>query len=745
MKRTIYLLFILLSFGTFAQEEDSFSWPKEIETAKGVATVYQPQLESLNGNIVEGRAAISYQETGSKEMDFGAFWFRATLETNTDERTAVMEAVDVVQLNFPMIEDEDRLEKARLGLENEIESWDIVFSMDHLIASLADAEQIVEMESKINNDAPEIYFRNEPTVLVSIDGDPIFKEDGESSLSYVVNSPFFLVKDGKSNALYLKGGKFWYTAATVSSQWKATSNIPRNIAQFEEKNRPNETAVDSAAAEMKSPPELLVSTTSAELVLIDGEPDYGTIKETQLLYIKNTESDVLVEIDSQKHYVLIAGRWYSSTSLKDGEWTFVEPKNLPEDFANIPEDSDMSEIRINIPGTPEAQEALLAQSIPQTAAVDRKEATIEVKFDGEPKFEKIEGTEITYAANCDKTVMRITNKYYCVDNGIWFVSDSPKGPYVVSDTRPDEVDAIPPDSPVYNTKYVYIYDSTPEVVYVGYTPGYMYSYSYGGVVVYGTGYAYPYWYGSVYYPRPVTYGYGVHYNPWTGWGFSVGISYGWVGWGYHPYYRPYWGPAGYHAGYRHGYHHGYHNGYNHGYHNGYRAGYAAANRNNGNRNVYKQQRGVKPTTRPSAGTRPSTASRPSKKPNNVYTDKSGNVYQRDKSGSWNQKTKGSQRPSTMPSSRPSSGNASRPSTGSASRPSTQPSSRPSTQPSTRPSTRPSTMPSNSGLNQSYQNRSRGQQNHQNYQRSSSPSRNYSRPSSGGSRGGGSRGGGGRRR
>ncbi len=52
----------------------------------------------------------------------------------------------------------------------------------------------------------------------------------------------------------------------------------------------------------------------------------------------------------------------------------------------------------------------------------------------------------------------------------------------------DEIQKIPPSEPVYNTKYVYVYESTPEVVYVGYTPGYMWSYPWYGVPIYGTGY-----------------------------------------------------------------------------------------------------------------------------------------------------------------------------------------------------------------------------------------------------------------
>jgi hypothetical protein len=353
---------------------------------------------------------------------------------------------------------------------------------------------------------------------------------------------------------------------------------------------------------------------------------------------------------------------------------------------------------------------------------------VEVKWDGDPKFDKIEGTDVSVAKNTDKTVLLIKNKYYCVDDAIWFVADKPTGPWLVSDVRPDEVDQIPPDSEAYNVKYVYIYESTPEVVYVGYLPGYNYSYVYGGCVVYGTGYYYRPWYGAYYYPRPVTWGFGVHYNPWTGWGFSFGFSYGWVGWGFHPYSRAYFGPRGYYAGYRHGYNRGYHHGYRHGYNRGYargaRVGYTAGSRNS---NVYNNRsNGVKTNNVRMARANNNNLNkktRPSNKPNNIYTDRNGNVYQRDKSGNWENKIN---------------------------RPSNQPSQRPTQKPTQKPQTRPSTgenlknKQGSSGIssqqrqqmNKSYQNRNRGNQNYNRsntYNRSGGVSR-----SSGANRGGGRR-------
>ncbi len=715
---------LLIPFLTVAQIETEFTWPMEIEAENGfVTTLYQPQLESFTGNILTGRMALTVKPPKS-EMVFGAVWFKATMETDLENRTVRLAKINIESTNFPDMVDEEKIEKFSSLLVAEIESWDIVMSLDRLTASLEEVENEKELSSQINNDPPKIFLRTNAAILVMVDGEPILKKEEESGLEYVVNTPFFIVKDKKGD-FYINGGKFWYTSKLSTTGYVETEKIPSNVLQFAEKNQ-TETATDSIADTYTSAPEIIVQTKAAELIIIDGKIEYKPLEGTELLYVSNTESDVIMDIASQNHYLLLAGRWYASKSLEDGDWSFMEPDKLPADFAKIPETSDMASVLASIPGTEQAQSALLEQSIPQTATIDRKEAKIEVKYDGEPKFEDVTGTEMKYAANADKTVLLVEGKYFAIENAVWFVSNKAVGPWVVSDKRPEGVDEIPPESPVYNVKYVYVYDSTPEVVYVGYLPGYNYSYMYGGVVVYGTGYYYQPWYGAYYYPRPVTYGYGVHYSPYAGWGFTVGVSYGWVSWGYHPHYsHAYWGPRGYHSGYRHGYHHGYHHGYN----NGYRAGYAAGNRNAQRNNVYANQRGVKNTgniNRGNGSRNVNQKARPSTKQNNMYTDKKGNVYQRDNKGNYQQKTN---RPSTQQKAKPSMAN--------------KPSAKPAAKPAQRPSTG-QTQQQRQQLDRSAQNRSQGNQNYQRQQqqRQAQPRQNYSRPAGGG---GGSRGGGGGRR
>ncbi len=171
-----------------------------------------------------------------------------------------------------------------------------------------------------------------------------------------------------------------------------------------------------------------------------------------------------------------------------------------------------------------------------------------VKYDGDPQFKNIEGTNLQYAVNTSTPVIRVDDKsYYAVENAVWFVGAAPIGPWAVATSVPAAIYSIPPSSSLHYITYVKVYRSTPDVVYLGYTPGY-----YGTVVssststvVYGTGFYYPPYVGNYWYGAPYTYGVGVAstWSSGTGWSITIGVGYTY---GY-PYYYPWWGPWGYYG------------------------------------------------------------------------------------------------------------------------------------------------------------------------------------------------------
>jgi hypothetical protein len=257
-----------------------------------------------------------------------------------------------------------------------------------------------------------------------------------------------------------------------------------------------------------------------------------------------------------------------------------------------------------------------------------------------------------YAVNPASSVLRIDGGYWVCSNAVWYVGEGPEGPWETATRRPDEIDAIPPSNPHYNTKYVYVYDSTPDVVYVGYTPAYYGSYYHGGCIVYGTGWYYTPWYGHYYYPYHSTWGFHLSYNSYYGWGCRVTwsngpftISFGGYG-GYYPY-GGWWGPRGYiYAPVHH--HHHYHRppGWHH-------PRYPVERGPDGPRRPGDTRPGIPEDGRENLYKRPENSSRladrvgAGKEPgavreraNDVFAGRDGNVYRRSQEGRWQQRDRG---------------------------------------------------------------------------------------------------------
>lgn len=520
--QTIFIILFFCTTSTFAN-----TWPQEITTPSGTIIVYQPQPESLIGNLLQGRAAMSLELKDNSEPIFGAFWFSAKIDTNGDEDSALVHNVKVTKVTWP---DSDEKDEARFTeiVDQQLAKTSFDISMSRLSASLETAEQTQQSLENLKHDAPKIVFKEQLAVLLLFDGKPKFTDIENSQFERVLNTPFAVARDKKSGAVYLSSGALWYQAKDPMGPWTITTQPPAELVKI---------APKTSDAKPATIPEIVVATEPTELISTTGKPNWQSLTGGKLLYVTNTETPWLRDVSKNEMYILLSGRWFKSSS-KSGPWAFVRADHLPDSFKEIPPDSDIGGLRVSVAGTEEAQDAMYDAQIPQTAAIKRSNASLTVEYDGEPKFEAIPGTQISYAVNTAAQVLLIDKHYYAVDNGVWYESSSAKGPWKVADKVPsDEIAKIPPSSPVYNTTYVQIYDSTPEVVYVGYTPGYMWSFPYYGVPIYGTGWYYPPYWGAGYYPRPPTWGFHVGYNPWTGWNFGVSWSNGFftvgIGWSEH--------------------------------------------------------------------------------------------------------------------------------------------------------------------------------------------------------------------
>lgn len=778
-----------------ANEQDP--WPKRFEHPKGTVVMYQPQLEDFKDNKLTARAAVSVKKKEWKEPVFGAVWLAANVAVDRDTRMATIDEVKVTEAKFPEATPE-QLEKLTTFLNTEMAAWSIPISLDRLLAAWEVVEKAQAADQGLKNEPPKIIFVTHPTVLVLLDGDPKLMPVPKSSFMRVANTPFIMVYDPAGKTYYLRGGNDWLSAVDLKGPWKDVATLPEPLKALEGEVQKVEKAKGKAAAQKVEArgdqmPAVLVSTVPAELLSTRGEPQYTPIADTNLLFVSNTDNNIFMYTATQDYYALISGRWFKTKSLAEGPWSYVAPNQLPADFAKIPENSVKGFVLVNVAGTAPAKEAVLDNSIPQTAVIDRKKATTKVEYAGEPKFQKIAGTDLEYAENTGKSVFKEGTKYYAVDQGVWYEADSPNGPWQVSVSAPKQVDQIPPSNPNYSAKYVKVYDSTDDTVTVGYTPGYTGSYVDNGTVVYGTGYDYSgYSSPEAYIPAPATYGYAAAYDPYANsWGYqpsyynpgswlAAGLTAAAVGvgvaaiannWWGHP--HGYWGGGYWGAG-------GYNNININNIHNNVinpRPGprpphwgpdgrpivhpvVSPGNRPNlynrpGNQNLLASRSGApvarpasgvagerpgqigagRPGGGPAAGTKPAQPKvRPAGGQNNVLADRNGQVYKRDNQGNWQQRQGNQWKPQTTPATRPAA----------AARPSPRPE-RPAAAPRPTPAARPTAAPHpsfNAGqMNRDYSARQRGEARTQNFQRSQaaprpSPSPSFSRPSGGGGGGGG---------
>jgi hypothetical protein len=535
-------------------------WPRTLQQGGMTYTVFQPQLDSWDGFSYAAHAAVSVLPDGSKDAVFGVVNLTASTVVDKQARSVAFQNVQVVKSSFPSAP----ANAARYGvaIQAALATGASTMSLDRLEQSL----KVIGAEKQatavpVLNAAPRFLFSQVPAVLVLVDGDPVLVPVPKTKLQRVLNTRALVLLD-TSPAFYVHVLDGWITAKTLAGPWSVSKKGPKGGDDVARQLGAQGTvdlmqgSPDPTTKKMPSlkagAPALAVATQPTELVVFAGAPDWVPIDGTSLLYVTNTTGNVFQDLQGQRTYVLVTGRWFSGADL-NGPWTYVPGRSLPADFAKIPDSSPKENVKASVPGTSQAAEAVIAAGVPQSATVDRAKASFNPTLAGPPVLQPIPGTPLQSVFNSPDPIIRVSpTEWYSLYLGIWFVASSVNGPWLSASMVPAVIYSIPPSSPLYYVTFVKIFAATPQYVTVGYTPGYLGEVvTSDGVVVYGTGYVYPAYMGvAVWYPPPVTYGYGVGmaWTPWTGWamGFGFGMAMGAAMWG--P--APYWGAAayGYHGG-----------------------------------------------------------------------------------------------------------------------------------------------------------------------------------------------------
>jgi hypothetical protein len=506
------------------------TWPHTVRGEGGTALVYQPQVISWpDRQTLNTRIAMALTPTGAKTI-LGTVEVSFATATDMAARSVSLSNGKLLSSRFPAADTAQaerfdgaiRTALAALGAKR--------VPLDMVLLSLRQGNEAPPASSAVRHEPPTIFVSQRPASLLVFDGEPVLAPVAGTPLAVAVNTNWDVFVDQSTKTWYWLNNGAWLRAADVKGPWAPAGALPAAFATLpDDRNfadvRKQLPGRSISATDM---PQVFVSTTPAEIIVIEGAPQFTAIAGTQLQYVANTDAALFRHSGSGLMYYLVSGRWFSASSLP-GPWRFATT-DLPADFARIPANGPRGFVLASVPGTVQAQEALISAQIPQQATLNIATAKLEVLYAGEPKFEPIPGTTMAFAVNTSFNVVRADSAYYACYQGAWFTAAAPVGAWTLAPVVPAVIYTIPASSPLYPCTYVRVYAATPTTVTYGYTAGYAMGFVSAGVIVYGTGYYYPpYIYPGpvpIFYPYPVTYAGATYYNSATGAWAHGGAIYG---------------------------------------------------------------------------------------------------------------------------------------------------------------------------------------------------------------------------
>jgi hypothetical protein len=517
-----------------AQPAQDRGWPRGYSLpSEAQLVLFEPQIASWeNQKHAVALAAVSYVVKGEQKPALGTIKIEADTQVSVEQRLVRLSPLKITETNFQTLTKEQTREIVD-AIEKNIPDQDRLIALDRVLAYVDKSTISPKNAIGLKSDPPKIYLSQTPAILINFDGEPIWSPIKGNELKFAVNTNWDVFQHTPTGLYYLRNDTSWLMSTQLTGAWSRAGKLPDSFNKLPEDENWKDVRANLPGAPVKDMPSVYVTAVPAEMILIQGAPNYVPVPNTQLLWISNTESDLFRLGENGAFFYLVTGRWFTAPTIA-GPWTFTTP-NLPEAFKMISLEHPRSRVLASVPGTEQAAEAVLLAQVPQIARVNKKEITApNVTYQGEPEYELIQGTQLQRAKNTDKEIIKVGDLYYMCYQGVWFMANTPQGAWTIASSVPAEVYQIPPSSPSHSVTYVTLEEDENNddewvtfAAYAGYT-GLMVGW---GCAVWGTGWYYPpyFWYGGyypVYYPYWRTYGYGSWYNPYTGRYGTAGRIYG---------------------------------------------------------------------------------------------------------------------------------------------------------------------------------------------------------------------------
>jgi hypothetical protein len=360
--------------------------------------------------------------------------------------------------------------------------------------------QVDPAPPKFTKEAPQVFVRLKPAVLVQVDGEPVLYDIEEFPIQYVGNTASDVFRDPKSDMWYLLVDGTWLQSKALAGPWKrGDGSIPTIMSQLPTTHpRAHVRRFVPGTPEFmkrgptpvpKEFPEIIVTDKPSELVLLAGDPLFAFVPGVRALQsVLNTESDLFLHLPSNLYWLLVSGRWFSAQDV-EGPWSLND--RPPDEFLKVPRDNVRGHIVWCVPGSPEAAEACVFASIEERATLN-KYAQAQVKFEPDetaPVTAPLEGDlkDVKFVKNTEDDVFVVGKAFYTCQRGTWYTSDNGTSGWKACASVPEAMQRLPEDSGSYHVNFCKPLGLDGDFANYSIRGGYHGVYALKGAPVYGTG------------------------------------------------------------------------------------------------------------------------------------------------------------------------------------------------------------------------------------------------------------------
>ena len=191
-------------------------WPRTFTSGEDRFTIYQPQVDSWDGNRIHVYSAVELQDGKNKSAKYGVVWLQARTEVDKVNREVTLNQVKVTKVKFPAAAEKEHTLVTLL--QTKLPAVTKTVSLDRLEAAVdLDNELIKAVEVK--NEPPKIITQSKPSLLILVDGKPQMRQLPDTELEQVINTKSTLLFSPNQKLYYLRVKNWWMQSAELEGPW----------------------------------------------------------------------------------------------------------------------------------------------------------------------------------------------------------------------------------------------------------------------------------------------------------------------------------------------------------------------------------------------------------------------------------------------------------------------------------------------------------------------------------------------